>query len=736
MSVTIKFRRGLETNLPTLAVGEPGFCTDSYKLFIGDGSTNHEVITAGSNTLDSRYFTESELQDNSSNADAGAKKIGAYDEFSNSASTNVQDVLKDFDAAISSAQSNGEVNTASNQGAGGVGIFYQKSGVDLQFKNINVDDSHLTVTDDSANHEIDIKTDATSANTAGTIVARDGSGNFSAGTVTANLTGNVTGNVTGNLTGNASTATKLETARDFSLSGDATASSVSFDGSANVNLSVTVDKVDGKDVDDSETSTSYLWTAGKIIDYVTSNINGVSWQNPVKDKDLVQPPASPSTGDRYIVGANTVTISSTTASTKTIVTSSDISSSLATDDTIRIKGATTSGVNGQYTVASVSGTSVVVNEAIADSTSEGTLYHADAGWAPMGPDEIAEWNGSAWTNITDGSGAPSEGWACWVEDEDANYTFNGTSWVLFGSTENHNALSSLQGGTTNEYYHLTSAQHTGLTSGGDTSLHKHDNMYYTETELQGDGTASVHWNNLTNKPSDYTPNQEAVEDIVGAMISGNTENGIAVTYDDANGKLDFDVNDPVITLSGDVTGSATMTNLGDVTITTTIDGSNHTHTSGDITDFNEAAQDAIDSALSAGTMTGITYTYDDSGNKMSLTVDTATNAVKGIASFDSNYFDVTAGAVSLTDDGVDASKIDWGTGSGQVSSDTVPEGSTNLYYTDARARGAISVLDTDSINLTYSSGVISADVNVDDSSIKIDTVNDYIYVANVDGGSF
>jgi hypothetical protein len=38
---------------------------------------------------------------------------------------------------------------------------------------------------------------ATSANTADTVVKRDGSGNFAAGTITANITGNVTGNVTG-----------------------------------------------------------------------------------------------------------------------------------------------------------------------------------------------------------------------------------------------------------------------------------------------------------------------------------------------------------------------------------------------------------------------------------------------------------------------------------------------------------------------------------------------------------
>lgn len=41
-------------------------------------------------------------------------------------------------------------------------------------------------------------TTATSANTASAIVTRDVSGNFTAGTITANLTGNVTGNVTGN----------------------------------------------------------------------------------------------------------------------------------------------------------------------------------------------------------------------------------------------------------------------------------------------------------------------------------------------------------------------------------------------------------------------------------------------------------------------------------------------------------------------------------------------------------
>lgn len=64
--------------------------------------------------------------------------------------------------------------------------------------------------------------------------------------------------------------------------------------------------------------------------------------------------------------------------------------------------------------------------------------------------------------------------------------------------------------------------------------------------------------------------QETVEDTVGAMVSGNTENGISVTYDDATGKYNFNVNDPVISIDGDVAGSATMTNLGDTLINVSI----------------------------------------------------------------------------------------------------------------------------------------------------------------------
>lgn len=79
-------------------------------------------------------------------------------------------------------------------------------------------------------------TEESSANTADTVVKRDGSGNFSAGTITASLTGNVTGNATGN----AGTATKWQTARNLSLTGDVTATLTSVDGSAAVSAAATI----------------------------------------------------------------------------------------------------------------------------------------------------------------------------------------------------------------------------------------------------------------------------------------------------------------------------------------------------------------------------------------------------------------------------------------------------------------------------------------------------------------
>lgn len=101
--------------------------------------------------------------------------------------------------------------------------------------------------------------------------------------------------------------------------------------------------------------------------------------------------------------------------------------------------------------------------------------------------------------------------------------------------------------------------------------------------LTGDVTGSASFNGTANASitatiADDSHNHvvsnidgiaEYIQDTAGAMFSGNTESGITATYQDADGTIDLNVNDPTITLTGAVTGSATMTNLGNVSIATT-----------------------------------------------------------------------------------------------------------------------------------------------------------------------
>jgi hypothetical protein len=69
---------------------------------------------------------------------------------------------------------------------------------------------------------------ATDSNTGSTIVQRNASGNFSAGTITAALSGNAT------------TATAWANARTLTLTGDVTGVSAAFDGSGNISIATTI----------------------------------------------------------------------------------------------------------------------------------------------------------------------------------------------------------------------------------------------------------------------------------------------------------------------------------------------------------------------------------------------------------------------------------------------------------------------------------------------------------------
>jgi len=80
--------------------------------------------------------------------------------------------------------------------------------------------THLTGSSYNGSGAVTLATNATNLNTGSTLVARDASGNFNAGTITATFSGNLTGSVTGNCSGTAgSVAWGNVSSKPFSYSG-------------------------------------------------------------------------------------------------------------------------------------------------------------------------------------------------------------------------------------------------------------------------------------------------------------------------------------------------------------------------------------------------------------------------------------------------------------------------------------------------------------------------------------
>ena len=121
-------------------------------------------------------------------------------------------------------------NLTSLSGVTTAGIIVRDSSDNIVTKSVISSGIGLSVTNGSGadTGSISIVSNATSAAGNDTLVSRDSSGNFSANIITAALNGN------------ASTATALETSRNFSASGDITAPAVAFNGSGAVDLVTTL----------------------------------------------------------------------------------------------------------------------------------------------------------------------------------------------------------------------------------------------------------------------------------------------------------------------------------------------------------------------------------------------------------------------------------------------------------------------------------------------------------------
>ena len=227
------------------------------------------------------------------------------------------------------------------------------------------------------------------------------------------------------------------------------------------------------------------------------------------------------------------------------------------------------------------------------------------------------------------------------------------------------------------------------------------------------GVATFDGTDFTVTSGDVTLNAERVEDIVGSMISSNSEAGIAVTYDDTNGKLDFDVADFTITFDGDVTGSGTITDLANQTITMSMAANSvdlGTHTTGnyveDVTAGAGLAKTStasegqtVDLAIGAGT--GITVNADDVELKNSANLTDATLSA----------WDDTNG--QLVDSPVTYS-----------GNDITVAGDITVGGQDIKSNGGTTVFTLSGANVTAAGNVVvSGDLTVSGTTTTVSTTN-------------
>ena len=150
------------------------------------------------------------------------------------------------------------------------------------------------------------------------------------------------------------------------------------------------------------------------------------------------------------------------------------------------------------------------------------------------------------------------------------------------------------------------------------------NAKLANSSITIDGNTVALGGSVTTNNTQLT--QENVEDFVGGMLDG-TETGISVSYDDTDGNLDFVVADSDFALTGDVTGTATQTAKGNVSISTTIAANSvalGTDTTGNYVATVAGTSNEITVSGSGSESAGVTISLPDDvtiGNDLAVTND-------------------------------------------------------------------------------------------------------------------
>jgi len=254
---------------------------------------------------------------------------------------------------------------------------------------------------------------------------------------------------------------------------------------------------------------------------------------------------------------------------------------------------------------------------------------------------------------------------------------------------------------------------------------------------------------------------ETISDTVGAMVSGNTETNIAVSYDDADNTLDFVIG----TLNQSTTGSAATLTTARTIGGTSFDGSANIAVAlaADATtletartihgvsfdgsaniDLSEVISDTVGAMVSSNTETGIAVTYQDADNTIDFVIGAGAIVNSMLADDAVGADELAANAVvtaSIVDDNVTTAKLaaDAVTGA-EIADDAI----NSEHYTDGSidlAHMSVNSIDSDQYvdasidtahiaNLQITTGLIAADAiteaKIADNAVESEHLNDNV----------
>ena len=422
-------------------------------------------------------------------------------------------------------------------------------------------------------------------------------GNQSEPTTTVNTsgTGHSTGKLIADLEGNADTATALASARTIAIAGDVVGSA-SFDGTGNISINSTIqaDSV----VLGTDTTGNFLreLSAGQGIDITHTASEGSTATIAAELATETNAGVATFDGTDFTVSTGDVTLNAERIQ--------DIVGAMFSGNTETGVGATYQDSDGtiDLVVSTTASTITDLTESVEDIVGAMVTSNTESGITVAYDDADGTLDFTVATLNQDTTGNAATATAL------ANArTIHGVSFDGSANIDLSEVIQDTVGAM------FSSNTETGITATYEDS----DGTIDLVTSISGFDT-----DNLSEGSSNLYHTTERVQDVVGGMVSSNTESGISVTYEDSDGTLDFNVNDPTLSYTGDVTGSGVMTNLGSTSIALTIGAGTveNSMLAGSISNSNLANSSftVTDGSASTAIALGNTLTFSGTSNEVEV----------------------------------------------------------------------------------------------------------------------